>query len=218
MDAYVLGAVSPYNMLLGGKLVACLIRTKEIRDAFAKRYSQTSGIISGQAKRAKLVMVTTTSALGRSSVYNRLRLGGTEYFQPIGYTSGFGHFHVPSVLFEDIRKYLRLRKHPYHNGNRFGNGPNWKFRSIRVALEMMGIEQDLLKHGIHREVFVCKMAENAFEILRGEQKRVIYQGLLSVQEVGQLALERWICPRAYRRPEFKDWQRADFEKGLRISL
>jgi hypothetical protein len=29
MDAYVLGAVPPYNMLLGGKLVAALIRTRD---------------------------------------------------------------------------------------------------------------------------------------------------------------------------------------------
>jgi hypothetical protein len=38
MDAYVLGAVPPYNFLLGGKLVASLIRTKEVRDDFAKKY------------------------------------------------------------------------------------------------------------------------------------------------------------------------------------
>ena len=30
MDAYVLGAVPPYNSLLAGKMVACLIRTQEI--------------------------------------------------------------------------------------------------------------------------------------------------------------------------------------------
>ena len=36
MDAYVSGAVPPYNLLLGGKLVASLIRTKEVRDDFAK--------------------------------------------------------------------------------------------------------------------------------------------------------------------------------------
>jgi hypothetical protein len=34
LDAYVLGAVPPYNRLLGGKLVAAMLRTKEVRDAF----------------------------------------------------------------------------------------------------------------------------------------------------------------------------------------
>jgi hypothetical protein len=41
MDAYVLGALPPYNMLLGGKLVACLLRTRDIYDDFTKTYGST---------------------------------------------------------------------------------------------------------------------------------------------------------------------------------
>ena len=73
LDAYVLGAVPPYNMILGGKLVACLVRTKEVRDDFARKYGNTRGIISGKKKRAQLALITTSSSLGRSSVYNRLK-------------------------------------------------------------------------------------------------------------------------------------------------
>lgn len=36
MDAYVLGALPPYNALLGGKLVACLVRSRDIYDDFAR--------------------------------------------------------------------------------------------------------------------------------------------------------------------------------------
>ena len=46
MDAYVLGALPPYNALLGGKLVACLIRTRDIYNDFARAYGKTAGIIS----------------------------------------------------------------------------------------------------------------------------------------------------------------------------
>lgn len=46
LDAFVLGALPPYNMLLGGKLVACLVRTREMRDAFAERYAGSKGLIS----------------------------------------------------------------------------------------------------------------------------------------------------------------------------
>ena len=77
LDAYVLGSVPPYNMLLGGKAVACLVRSREVFNDFKKTYGDSIGIISGKAKRAKLLAVTTTSSLGRSSVYNRLRLGDT---------------------------------------------------------------------------------------------------------------------------------------------
>ena len=34
MDSYILGAIPPYNQLLCGKLVACLLKTIEIKDLF----------------------------------------------------------------------------------------------------------------------------------------------------------------------------------------
>jgi hypothetical protein len=113
LDAYVLGAVPPYNMLLCGKAVACLVRSQEIFADFKKAYGSTEGIISGKKKHAKLLAVTTTSSMGRSSVYNRLRLGAEMYFTPIGYTVGWGHFHITDHLFDDIRQYLRVKKDPY---------------------------------------------------------------------------------------------------------
>ena len=107
MDAYVLGALPPYNSLLGGKMVACLIRSRDIYDDFTKAYGRTTGIISKQEKKARLLVVTTSSSMGRSSVYNRLKLEGIEYFKPIGYTGGWGHIHNPDSLIADLREYLR---------------------------------------------------------------------------------------------------------------
>ena len=46
--------------------------TREIVDEFRLRYAGTPGIISRKDKNPHLVAVTTTSALGRSSIYNRL--------------------------------------------------------------------------------------------------------------------------------------------------
>jgi Druantia protein DruA len=214
MDAYVLGAVPPYNQLLCGKLVSCLVRSKEVRDLFDRKYAGTRGIISHTKKHAQLLLVTTSSALGRSSIYNRLRLGGVDYFKPIGYTAGFGHFHVPTDLFELMRGYLRLRKHPYAGGNRFGNGPNWKFRAIRAALELMNVDRDILRHGIRREVFASRLATNADACLRGCAMAPDYLDLKSVAEISEAALERWIRPRAHRRPEFLHWRKEDVVKLL----
>jgi hypothetical protein len=216
MDAYVLGAVAPYNMLLCGKLLACLVRTREIRDAFRKKYQSSEGIISGVAKHADLVAVTTTSALGRSSVYNRLVLDGRKYFAPLGYTSGYGHFHVPNHLFDDVRKYLELKGHPYASGNRFGQGPNWKFRSIRAALESAGIDRDILLHGIRREVFICSLARNAHAILRGDETTPDFRGLRTIKQVTKLARERWIVPRAGRNGVYRDWKREGMTALLQV--
>ena len=214
MDAYVLGALPPYNMILGGKLVACLVKTKEIRDIFFSRYNKTCGIISGESKRAHLVMVTTSSALGRSSVYNRLRVNGETYFESIGFTAGFGHFHVPNDLFEKMREYLDLKDHIYSNNNRYGNGPNWRLRAIRAALELIGMNKNLLNHGIKREVYISRLAKNADQILRGEKKRPYYDGLLSIEEVSNLALQRWVIPRSIRRQEYINWKSEDMGQLL----
>jgi hypothetical protein len=211
MDAYVLGALPPYNMLLGGKLVACLIRSRDIYDDFARIYGRTTGIISQQEKKARLLAVTTSSSMGRSSVYNRLKLGGVEYFRPIGYTGGWGHFHIPDCLFAELREYLREIGHAYADLHRFGQGPNWRLRTTRVALRKLGFEEDLLRHGIQREVFICQLADNALKILHGGRGRPILSSLLSAGDVASLAIERWILPRSERRPEFKAWKRESIE-------
>jgi hypothetical protein len=209
-SAYVLGAAPPYNGLLGGKLVACLIRTREVRDAFAQKYKESTGIISKEAKNPSLVLVITSSALGRSSVYNRLNLDGCRYFSSLGYTKGWGHFHIPQDLFNLIRQYLAETGHAYARNNRFGDGPNWRFRSAREAMSLLGINPNSLRHGLEREVFACELAVNARRFLRGEVQRPYYRGLLSVSEVASMARERWVVPRAMRYPEFRAWKHDSF--------
>jgi len=209
MDAYVLGALPPYNTLLGGKMVACLVRSRQIYDDFARTYGNTEGIISGKAKKPRLLAVTTSSSMGRSSVYNRLKLGGVRYFQPIGFTRGWGHFHISDDLFLELREYLRSIGHRYADQHRFGQGPNWRLRTTRAAVKALGFRDDLLRHGIQREVFFCSMASNAARILQTGKGRPNIKSLRPAQEVADLALERWILPRARRRSDYRAWRRSD---------
>jgi hypothetical protein len=205
MDAFVLGAVPPYNQLLGGKLIACLVRSQEVVKLFRQKYGDSRGIISRKRKDPHLVAITTSSALGRSSIYNRLKLGNQAYFQPIGFTEGFGHFHFPDDLFDDLRAYLREQGDDYSNNHEFGQGPNWRLRAIRQALHHLGMGAAVTHHGLKREVFMCKVADNALEILNGTRKRPKYDSLLSVEEVGILARARWLAPRGVRMPDFRQW-------------
>ena len=209
MDAFVLGALPPYNMLLAGKMVACLIRSIQIYEEFSHTYGNTTGIISGKAKKPQLLAVTTSSSMGRSSVYNRLKLGGVRYFEPIGYTHGWGHFHISDKLFLELRDYLRQIDHPYADHHRFGQGPNWRLRTTRAALKALGFRDDLLRHGIQREVFICNLASNAAGILRTGRGRPDLSSLVSTQEIADLALERWILPRARRCPDYRTWNSSD---------
>jgi hypothetical protein len=214
MDAYVLGALPPYNSLLGGKMVACLIRSRDIYDDFTKAYGGTTGIISKQEKKARLLVVTTSSSMGRSSVYNRLKLDGIEYFKPIGYTGGWGHFHIPDSLFADLREYLREIGHAYADLHQYGEGPNWRMRTTRAALESLGFEDDILRHGIQREVFMCQFADNSLKILHSGRGKPKLSSLLSADEVAQLAVERWMLPRSERMPEFRLWRSENIKSLL----
>lgn len=209
LDAYVLGAVPPYNMLLVGKVVACLVRSREVYDDFAAAYGGTVGLISGKRKRANLLAVTTSSSMGRSSVYNRLRLNDQSYFAPIGFTQGWGHFHVTDRLFDEMRDYLRDKDHAYADQHKFGEGPNWQFRTIRTALAELGINQAVLRHGIQREVYLCTLAKNSTDILRTGTGKPNLSSLLRVSKICEQAKERWIVPRSERRPEFRAWRREE---------
>jgi hypothetical protein len=205
MDAYVLGAVPPYNMLLGGKLIASLIRTADVVKAFDRKYRDSIGIISREGKKARLVAVTTSSALGRSSVYNRVALNGRKILEPIGYTSGWGHFHFSGAIFDELRNYLEFVGDDYSNGFSFGSGPNWKIRVIRRSLQLLGMDPSLIRHGFQREVFFCRIADNALPYLRGEHRKVMYGRLPTAIEVGESARERWLIGRAARDCQYKEW-------------
>ncbi|MEX3999791.1 Druantia anti-phage system protein DruA [Paraburkholderia sp. EG285A] len=217
MDAYVLGALPPYNTLLGGKLVACLIRSREIYDDFASVYGDSCGIISGKKKKARLLAVTTSSSMGRSSIYNRLKLDSVRYFTSLGYSGGWGHFHIPEALFSDLREYLLDIDHPCANTHEYGDGPNWRIRTIRAAMSSLGFKGDVLKHGIQREVFISDLADNASSLLRNGRGRPQLASLRPVSEIASLAIERWVIQRAASRPEYQEWSSAMLPELIKYS-
>lgn len=124
-------------------------------------------------------------------------------------TSGWGHFHVSDALYAKLRTFLSMKKHPYATDNRFGDGPNWRLRTTRVALELLGFHGNLLCHGVKRELFACQLATNALEFLRGEDATPSYEDLLPFEDVANRALKRWVLPRAERNPEYTSWKRDD---------
>jgi hypothetical protein len=207
MDAFVLGAVPPYNMLLCGKMLAALLTSSEIREHFKTKYSKTRGIISQEKKKAVLAMVTVTSALGRSSVYNRVKIADIRYLHSVGYTTGWGHFHLPDRIFSQIREFLAKKGHSYSDAHKFGQGPNWRLRAIRAGLTLLGINPSILRHGLHREVFVCPLLSNLKDFLTGQAKMPKFSSADSAAEIGRLARERWCIPRAIAFPEYRTWNR-----------
>lgn len=207
MDAFVVGAVPPYSQVIGGKLVAALMASTEVRRAYERKYLGREAVISKKENRARLVLLTTTSALGRSSIYNRLAIPNGARFLRIGTTKGFGHFQLSGEIFESLRGYLEAIGHPYASGHRFGMGPNWRIRVARTALEKIGMDGNaILKHGIARDVYAMPLARNWQDVLLGRQRNV-HSRALPASEIADFCLSRWIVPRAARDKRYKRFAR-----------
>ena len=201
-DAFVLGAVEPYRQLLGGKLAALCTVSEEVIAHLEAKYAAATTVILGKNKPSRPVLITTTSALGRSSVYNRITFDGNLIFRPVGYTEGFGHFQFSDALFRDLAGYAAIpgqgRK------NEYGEGPNWRIRVLRKALEQVGLPGDLLRHGIRRQIYLAPVAHNWAEFLRGETD-IIKSSSHDLEQLAAYFRDRWAIPRSTRYPQYRDW-------------
>jgi hypothetical protein len=124
MSAQRLGALPPYNYILGGKLVASLMTTLPVRKKFEKKYNGKKTVLKNRKLPSRLLFITTTGAYGKSSVYSRLKFNGEFISKFIGYTKGSGSFHIPNSLYEDFIKYLEKRNYDVRRG--YGSGPSRK--------------------------------------------------------------------------------------------
>lgn len=203
-DGYVLGAVEPYRQLIAGKLAAMCAVSDEVIELLEKKYSGKTTVIAQAVKASRPVLVTTTSALGRSSIYNRLTFRSERLFIPVGFTAGFGHFQFSDEVFEELVELVRYNDD--FRGAAYGKGPNYKIRTIRQALAELGLSGDLLKHGIQREVYLAPLATNYAAYLRGDSTvvRAISRPLADLAEYWR---ERWAIPRSERRPEWAEFKR-----------
>lgn len=210
MDAYIVGAVPPYNRLLGGKLIASMIKSQEIVQSFREKYGARIGLISGVKKDPHLCAVTVTSALGKSSLYNRLRFKDQAIFEHIGSTEGWGHFQFPDEIFRQLSELLEEIDAGESKRYEFGHGPNWKIRTIRRGLATLGMDGDLLRHGYQREIYICRFGDDALQVLCGKKKKPSYKGVKPLTEMVELALGRWVVPRAWRYPDYQMFTRDQF--------
>jgi hypothetical protein len=204
LDAFVLGALPPYRELLGGKLVAMAATSQETAALITEKYKGTQTVISRTIKDPRPVLVTTTSALGRSSLFNRLKYRNRLLFRPIGYTEGFGHFQFPDVLFDEFCEFLSNDGGVPSHG--YGSGPNWRLRTIRHTLRKIGLDEELLHHGIHRQVFLAPLAIDWREYLLGETHSPRWYRL-KLGEMAAFYRRRWAIPRAERDNSYRSASR-----------
>jgi hypothetical protein len=216
MDAYVLGAIPPYNQLLGAKFIGLLAASDFTRDVFARRYRKQKSIILGREFDGRLALVTTTTALGTSSILNRLRFNDATVFQQLGFTEGFGHFHLANGTFEKIREHLKSCGDKETQRYKFGSGPNYRMRVVRTALERLHLPGNLLKHGVRRGVYAAPLARNTIPFLNGESSRLSWYAR-PLPELVRFWRERWLLPRASRDPSFRDFDASSWPEIIGLN-
>ncbi|MDD4901768.1 MAG: DUF4338 domain-containing protein [Patescibacteria group bacterium] len=188
MDAYVIGALPPYNYLLGGKLVSYVLASNEVRKIYKDKYKNKITLID-KKKASDLVCIFTTSLYGKSAQYNRVKYKSKLLYMPIGETRGFGTLHLSSETLDAMLELL------FSKGifvtNKFGDGPSWSMRVIRTVGDMLNFDSDfLLRHSFKRGIYVVRLASNFRNFLNGKDKKPKYYNY-SLKNLVSFWKKRW---------------------------
>jgi len=197
MDAYTVGAIPPYAGLLGGKLCAGLISSDSVRQAYWRTYAKAKTQMEGRRIDQPLVGVTTTSAFGRSSQYNRLKYKDRLLAELIGETKGYGLLHLEH-LYGEVESFLKRRDISTRGG--FGNGPKVRWQNVTRVLHLLGLPNSVLAHGLKRPVYLFSFVEDLAAGMAGGSFGNALP--LKEDEFSEYWLERWAVPRANRCPEW----------------
>lgn len=190
MDVYSLGAIPPYSFLLGGKLVAGLVSSNEVRIAYWRQYASKRTLLEDKRISQPLVAATTTSAFGRSSIYNRLVYNGRKLAEPIGYTKGYGLIHLEEI-YPRISKFVKACGFDVSGG--FGKGPKIRWQIVTRALQLLGLPSSYLEHGLGREVFLFRFVDGLEEGMSGGDFGNPLN--MAADEYADYWKHRWLKPR-----------------------
>ncbi len=213
-DVSICGAVAPYNELLGGKLVALLLASREVSEHYARRYSDQVSVIASQmagrpvSKPADLRILTTTSLYGiGSSQYNRLSLRAVDHpeldhdlrWDSIGRsrTGGFGTLHLGADTAHALRQMAQSAHTSRRINNRFGEGTSPRLRQIREGLDVLGIDSNaILHHNTPRLFYACELGHGSRNSLM-EMETDDFRAS-SAQSIAAAWRRRWLIRRVMR--------------------
>lgn len=208
-----IGALPPYNELLGGKMVALSLTSNEIRESYVKKYKNNKTLLRNRVLPARFLFTTTTSAFGKSSVYERLKYNGNPVAEFIGYTSGSGTFHIPQSLYEDL---LELLKQEGINATRgYGTGPSRKLKLIQKALRLLNISTYVF-HNIKRGYYLFPNVANLSKVIHENMKPAWFNR--PFQELQEHWKKRWCIPRSHRTKVWKQFESSEFFQARKLEI
>ncbi len=195
MSAQRLGALPPYNTILGGKLIAMLMTSDTVRNDFHKKYSNATTILNKRKLPAHLLFVTTTGAFGKSSIYTRLKLREDWLAKFIGYSNGSGSFHIPNEIYEKLLDLLNDNGTNIKRG--YGTGPSRKMRLIREGMTSLGYKNGTV-HGVRRAIYLFPYAKNLYKLISGDHTKPLWYNHRE-KDLVEFWKARWILPRIEKR-------------------
>jgi hypothetical protein len=206
MQAQRIGALPPYNQLLGGKMVALSLSCNELREAYKEKYKNSETVLEKRIIESNLLFITTTSAFGRSSIYNRLNYNGNVIAKSLGYTQGSGSFHISEEIYKEIQKFLKRRR--IDTNTTFGYGPSRKVKLLSQAFSLLGLTEYEF-HNLKREFFLFPIAKNIHEVINKKSKPLYDKR--SLVELQDFWKQRWCIPRSHR---YGNWQEFEAKNYL----
>lgn len=198
MQAQRLGALPPYNYLIGGKMAAMAMTSNELRKCYREKYKDRKTEMRGRIINPDLLFITTTSAFGRSSIYNRLKYDNQPVAMSLGYTKGSGSFHIPETLYKELQEFLK--DNDIDVSTSFGSGPSRKIKLLDTAFRLLNIP-NYSYHNLKREFFLFPMVSNLEDVIHNKVKPKYYDRPLD--KLAEYWKERWCLSRAERNDEWK---------------
>ena len=188
-EAATLVSIPPYSQLLGGKLIALAAVSNEVRSLWCSRWN------------AELAAVTTMSAFGKSSVYNRLKYRDERTFIPVGYTKGAGTFHLDhGDLIARMRDFINHnRKEPIKN----------RLQIVSATLSKIRLPRNWIYHGCKRQIYFIPMVSDAAGYLRGDFDAPLDYIHRPFHSIAAWWRDRWMLKRASWDLRYQDCQPDD---------
>lgn len=213
MELITCGAVPPYRGILGGKLVALLMLSRQVVDDVEQRYDNKVSIIASAmagrpiSRPAKFVLLTTSSLYDGygSSQYNRLKLDlekGALAYRRVARTESFGTVQFAPDTVRSLSEAVRSDQNRREVNNLFGEGTSAKLRLVRGGLEALGLNANsFLRHHSRRIIYGVSLCANTDDLVMRISSRPRY--LLPPSAAGTAILvdhwrERWLTPRLAR--------------------
>jgi hypothetical protein len=219
-DISVCGAVAPYSVLLGGKLVAMLLASPEVVLAYRDRYARAESVIASSlagrpvVRPPHLVFLGTTSLYGvEPTQYTRVaipceRVGGRRgedvRYRLLGKTEGYGSLQFSPETVTALSALLSQSQGGQRVHSIFGEGVNPRLRKIRDGLDQLRLPSDsLLLHGSRRLVYGVALARNFRDYLLGLEREPDYllpltNPAVASDGIAACWVERWLLGRIER--------------------